>query len=128
MDEALFPPFGEKSRSRIEVKEEVCKFLCDKVLHCSNEDLPDEAVILVSGKWALIARLFMLNIMNQVSHGSQDSETDIHEQQQQLERCLQHEAYNFRNHPTHLNLSENDSETLASFIEEQSGIKDFEKR
>lgn len=45
-----------KSYTSEEVIDEVRKFLCNDVFKCSQEDLPQDSVILVSGSWALFAR------------------------------------------------------------------------
>ena len=122
MDLALFPSAGNKSRSRDEMKEEVRKYLYKFVFNCY---IPDESVIVMSSEWALTARLYELS---QICHETQDSQNRFTEESlQSIETDLEVLSVKFRRSQLHP-FKESTLDSVAKYIEEQSCIKEFEKR
>ena len=114
MDTALLPKYGSTYISRKELVSKVRHHLCEKVFHCSEENLPGNMVIPVCGNWAFYGRNFQINPGDRVLEQQIDSEV-----------CRICAAVNEENKKRY---SEFTSDEKAKYLESASHIDDLENR
>ena len=114
MDSAVIPKYGDTRTSKTELVLKVRQHLCENIFHCSEQDLPFDSIIPVSGQWAFYGRTFLMNPSDR-----------------NLERQIQVEITNmfcYADESIKKKYIEFTIEEKALYLEERSNIKQLEYR
>ncbi len=107
IDEAIRSEVGEPEYSQEQVISEIRQHLCKNIFECREEDVPEDAVIPISGLNALLARVYKK-----------------HPNDEKIEKRVLESMAKCSSGPS----AENPKESMASELESISNIKALETR